>query len=44
MARFYPALDAKHRAFIADQKLFFTASGTADSRLNLSPKAWTACG
>jgi hypothetical protein len=38
MARFYPALDARHRAFIAAQKLFFTASGTADSRLNLSPK------
>jgi hypothetical protein len=38
MARFYPSLDAKHRAFIAAQKLFFTATGTADSRLNLSPK------
>jgi len=38
MARFYPALEAKHRDFIAAQKLFFTASGTADSRLNLSPK------
>jgi hypothetical protein len=38
MARFYPALDDKHRAFIVAQKLFFTASGTADSRLNLSPK------
>jgi hypothetical protein len=38
MARFYPALDAKHRAFIAAQRIFFTASGTADSRLNLSPK------
>ena len=38
MARFYPALDAKHRDFIAAQKLFFTASGTAGSRLNLSPK------
>jgi hypothetical protein len=38
MARFYPALEASHRAFIAAQKLFFTASGTADSRLNLSPK------
>jgi hypothetical protein len=38
MARFYPALEAKHRAFIAAQKLFFTATGTADSRLNLSPK------
>ncbi len=38
MARFYPALEARHREFIAAQKLFFTASGTADSRLNLSPK------
>jgi hypothetical protein len=38
MARFYPSLDARHRAFIAAQKIFFTASGTADSRLNLSPK------
>ena len=38
MARFYPSLDAKHRDFIAAQKLFFTATGTADSRLNLSPK------
>jgi len=38
MARFYPALEDKHRAFIAAQQLFFTASGTADSRLNLSPK------
>mgnify|MGYP003451520799 FL=1 len=38
MARFYPALEASHRDFIAAQKLFFTASGTADSRLNLSPK------
>ena len=38
MARFYPALETKHRAFIAAQKLFFTASGTSHSRLNLSPK------
>ncbi len=38
MARFYPALEAKHRGFIAVQKLFFTATGTSDSRLNLSPK------
>ncbi len=38
MARFYPALEAKHRAFIAAQKVFFTASGTATSRINLSPK------
>ena len=38
MARFYPALEARHRGFIAAQKMFFTASGTAESRLNLSPK------
>jgi hypothetical protein len=38
MARFYPALEQGHLAFIAAQKLFFTATGTADSRLNLSPK------
>jgi len=38
MARFYPALEARHRDFIAAQKIFFTATGTADSRLNLSPK------
>lgn len=39
MARFYPALDTRHRDFIAAQKLFFTATGTAGSHLNLSPKA-----
>lgn len=38
MARFYPALEDRHLAFIVAQKLFFTATGTADSRLNLSPK------
>ncbi len=38
MARFYPALEDKHHDFIAAQKIFFTASGTATSRLNLSPK------
>lgn len=38
MARFYPALEEKHRAFIAAQQMFFTATGTATSRLNLSPK------
>ena len=29
MARFYPALEEKHRTFIAAQKIFFTATGTA---------------
>lgn len=38
MARFYPALTASHTAFIAAQKIFFTASATAQSRINLSPK------
>lgn len=38
MARFYQALEAKHREFIAAQKLFFTASTAHKSRINLSPK------
>src|SRR3569623_1911325 len=38
MARFYPALELYHRALIAAQLLVFTATGTATSRLNLSPK------
>jgi len=38
MARFYPPLEEKPRAFIAAQQMFFTATGTATSRLNLSPK------
>ncbi|MFN3750334.1 MAG: pyridoxamine 5'-phosphate oxidase family protein [Thiobacillus sp.] len=38
MARFYPALVAQHRAFIAAQKIFFIATGAATGRLNLSPK------
>lgn len=38
MARFYPAIEEKHRAFITAQHLFFTATGTAESRVNVSPK------
>jgi len=38
MARFYSALDDKHRSFIAAQKLFFTATAPSDGRINLSPK------
>lgn len=38
MARFYPALEDKHRSFIAAQKLFFTATAPAEGRINLSPK------
>ena len=36
MARFYPALEEKHRAFIAAQRMFFTATGTATSRAYVS--------
>jgi len=38
MARFYPALEDKHRSFIAAQKVFFTATAPNDGRINLSPK------
>src|SRR3569623_546682 len=38
MAKFYSALTADLRDFIARQHLFFTASGTGDGRINLSPK------
>ena len=38
MARFYSALEDKHRHFIAAQKLFFTATAPNDGRVNLSPK------
>lgn len=38
MARFHPALEEKHRAFIAAQKIFFTATGMSGARFNLSPK------
>jgi hypothetical protein len=38
MARFYPALEDRHRDFIAAQKLFFTATAPANGRINLSPK------
>jgi hypothetical protein len=38
MAKQFDALTADHQAFLLKQKVFFTASGTADSRINLSPK------
>jgi hypothetical protein len=38
MARFYPQLDDSHRAFIAAQHVFFTATAAAAGRINLSPK------
>ena len=38
MARRFDALTEQHRAFIERQKLFFVATATADSRINISPK------
>lgn len=38
MAKFYPELNADLRAFIAEQKMFFTATASARGRINLSPK------
>lgn len=38
MAKFFDKIDDKIREFIAEQKMFFTASAPADGRVNLSPK------
>lgn len=38
MARFFDCLDEPLRRFIEAQPIFFVASATADSRINLSPK------
>jgi hypothetical protein len=38
MAKFYNELDNALRRFIAEQKIFFTASAPNDGRVNLSPK------
>lgn len=38
MAKQFSALEAKHRAFIARQHIFFTASAAAGTRVNLSPR------
>jgi len=38
MATQYPRIDPVHRAFIARQRVFFTASAAAGGRVNLSPK------
>lgn len=42
MAKQFPALDEQHRDFIARQRIFFAASATADSRINLSPREGSA--
>ncbi len=38
MATRYDSLADEHRAFIADQKIFFTATAAPEARINLSPK------
>ena len=38
MAKLYQQISPKLQQFIEDQKIFFVATATADSRINLSPK------
>lgn len=38
MAQQFPALLAKHAAFIAEQQVFFVGTAAADGRVNISPK------
>ena len=38
MAQMYPELSDMHARFIAEQKIFFIGTATADSRVNVSPK------
>ena len=38
MAKFFPALDERLMSFIAEQKIFFTATAPNVGRINLSPK------
>ena len=38
MGQRYSELSDKHVEFIAQQKLFFVGTATADSRVNISPK------
>ncbi len=38
MAKFFPALDERLTAFIAEQKIFFTGTAPTEGRINVSPK------
>lgn len=38
MGKHYKELSEKHAQFIAEQKIFFVGTATADSRINVSPK------
>ena len=42
MGKQYPQIDPIHREFIERQHIFFTATATADSRVNVSPKGLNA--
>lgn len=42
MAKQFPALEPEHVDFIGRQHIFFTASATADSRINISPREGSA--
>jgi Pyridoxamine 5'-phosphate oxidase len=42
MGQRYDALSEKHIQFIAEQKIFFVGTATADSRVNVSPKGMDA--
>ncbi|PZW48774.1 pyridoxamine 5'-phosphate oxidase [Humitalea rosea] len=42
MARQFPALDDQQIAFIGRQHIFFTATATAESRVNISPREGSA--
>ena len=42
MAKQFPHIEPEHRDFIERQHIFFTASATGDSRVNLSPKGLDA--
>ena len=42
MAVQFPALEAKHRAFIGRQRIFFTASAAPQARVNISPRSTDA--
>jgi hypothetical protein len=39
MAKDFPALTQHHRDFIARQRMFFTASAAAGTRINISPRS-----
>lgn len=42
MAKQFAGIDENHRAFIARQHIFFTASAAKDTRINLSPRGTDA--